>query len=239
MRKTDAMVCEAVKDPKKQEAFIARYKPFIIRCASAFANRYITESDDEFSVALQAFAQAMESYSYDKGSFLHFAELIIRRRLADFAKANKKYSREIAMDPGVFSGEAEQEGEDASALAEARDKIVYLPDSALKDEIEAANAVLRSYGFSFFDLTECSPKSKKTKKACANAIVFMCKSPALLSAMRSCRQLPAKEIEKNALVPRKILERHRKYIIAAIEILSGEYPCIWEYLKPIREELFK
>jgi RNA polymerase sigma factor len=43
-------------------------------------------------------------------------------------------------------------------------------------------------------------------------------------------------IEKNSQVPRKILERHRKYIVAAIEILSGEYPYLAEYLRYIREE---
>jgi RNA polymerase sigma factor len=43
-------------------------------------------------------------------------------------------------------------------------------------------------------------------------------------------------IEKNTHVPRKILERHRKYIIAAIEILSGEYPYLADYLRYIREE---
>jgi RNA polymerase sigma factor len=43
-------------------------------------------------------------------------------------------------------------------------------------------------------------------------------------------------IEKNTNVPRKILERHRKYIIAAIEILSGEYPYLADYLRYIREE---
>jgi RNA polymerase sigma factor len=32
------------------------------------------------------------------------------------------------------------------------------------------------------------------------------------------------------------LERHRKYIIAAIEILAGDYPCLAEYMKPQREE---
>jgi RNA polymerase sigma factor len=57
-----------------------------------------------------------------------------------------------------------------------------------------------------------------------------------VSELRRSKQLPLKNIEKSAQVPRKILERHRKYIIAAIEILSGEYPNLAEYLRYIREE---
>ena len=36
---------------------------------------------------------------------------------------------------------------------------------------------------------------------------------------------------------RKILDRHRRYIIAAAEILSGEYPVLAEYLGYIRKAL--
>ncbi len=42
---------------------------------------------------------------------------------------------------------------------------------------------------------------------------------------------------ENLHLPRKIIERHRKYIIAGIEIISGNYPILSEYLKFVREEL--
>jgi RNA polymerase sigma factor len=57
----------------------------------------------------------------------------------------------------------------------------------------------------------------------------------LLSELKSSKQLPLKIIENNCKIPRKILERHRKYIIAAIELLHGEYPNLAEYLRYIRE----
>jgi RNA polymerase sigma factor len=61
------------------------------------------------------------------------------------------------------------------------------------------------------------------------------KNPVLLSELMNSKQLPLKIIENNLKIPRKILERHRKYIIAAIEILYGEYPYLAEYLHYIRE----
>ncbi len=52
--------------------------------------------------------------------------------------------------------------------------------------------------------------------------------------MRQTRTLSVSIIEKNVPVPRKILERHRKYIVTAVEILSGDYPYLSEYLAFIK-----
>jgi len=111
-----------------------------------------------------------------------------------------------------------------------------MDNSDLKLEIEEANKVFSAYGFSFFDLSECSPRANKTKKACAKAVSYILDNPVLIRELQSSKQLPLKIIENNSKVPRKILERHRKYIIAAIEILSGEYPYLAEYMRYIREE---
>ena len=70
-------------------------------------------------------------------------------------------------------------------------------------------------------------------------MAFIYKNPLLLKELRSSKQLPIKIIEQNVKVPRKIIERHRKYIVAAVEILSGEYPYLAEYMCDIRKELNK
>ena len=46
-----------------------------------------------------------------------------------------------------------------------------------------------------------------------------------------------KELEKLSRIPRKILDRHRKYLIAAVEILHGEYPLLAEYMSYIRKAM--
>ena len=40
-------------------------------------------------------------------------------------------------------------------------------------------------------------------------------------------------------VQKKVLERHRRYIIAAAEILNGEYPLLREYMNYIRKALME
>jgi RNA polymerase sigma factor len=154
-------------------------------------------------------------------------------------RAQNKYHFEVATDPVLFDVPPDGESDDlAVRLA------VYKQDStreqdSLKLEIEAANAAFGEYGFSFFDLASCSPKAGKTKTSCAKAVGYLLQSPALITEMRTVHRLPMQFLEKNIKIPRKILERHRKYIIAAVEILSGEYPFLAEYMRTIREEIGK
>lgn len=234
----DARAAGVAGDPEGQEALIRKYKPFILKCASDCAKRYITDADDEWSIALQAFVEALEKYNREEGSFLSFAKLVIRRRLYDYFDANQKYGNEISVAPSLFSGEEDEEA-GSEVYLQVKKALTYERDTTAADEIEAANGVFAQYGFSFFDLTTCSPKAEKTKEACAKAAAYLLKNPILLDELRKSRQLPMKIVEKNAGVPRKILERHRKYIIAVVELLSGEYPFLADYLQPVREELNK
>ncbi len=237
MREIDKMAVSAASDERLLNDLIQSNRAFILRCASRAARRYVTQSDDEWSLALFAFHEAVRSYDLDKGSFLRFSELVIRRRLADYYKSQAKYAQEISVSPRVFDAEPEEEGEDLSLRLTITEKVAVSEDTSLKDEIDAANQLFRQYGFSFFDLAECSPKAGKTKAACTKAVAYLLHTPPLISEMQRTRLLPVKILEDRCGIPRKILERHRKYIIAAAESLSGEYPCLAEYLDGIRKEL--
>jgi len=236
LRELDSLVLEAKGDSLILENLIKQHEFYILKCASKACHRYVTKSDDEWSVSLIAFTLAVNTYAFDKGSFLPFAELVIRRRLIDYAKSQGKYNSEISVDPIVFDVEPEEEVVDVSIRMAVAEQVSKQDRGDLKLEIEDANLRFSEYGFSFFELSECSPHAAKTKKACATAVNYMLQNPVLISDLRDSKQLPLKIIEKNTYIPRKILERHRKYIIAAIEILSGGYPYLAEYMRYIREE---
>lgn len=239
MRELDQLAVQAAKNEQDMNSFIEHNEFFILRCASSVFNRYITKSDDEWSFALLAFLQAIQTYDIEKGSFFSFAEIIIRRRMIDYRRTQSKFQAEITVNPHLFSGEpSEEDEENLPGIYPDYSQINDLSELR-KYEIEAANARFSAYGFSFFDLTDCSPKAEKTKLSCAKAVVYLLKNPLLLNEMFHSKQLPIKIIEKNTNIPRKILERHRKYIIAAAEILSGDYPCLAEYMRFIRKELDK
>lgn len=238
LRELDYLAMEASENQLVLNQLIEQYEFFIIKTASAITHHYVTKSDDEWSIALIAFVQAINEYDLDKGSFLSFAKLVIGRRLVDYMRSQGKHNLEISVDPVVFDTDtAENESDIAIQLAVA-DQVSQVRDDSISLEISAVNEVFLNYGFTFFDLTNCSPHSKKTKVSCAKSVNYLLNNPLIITELRSTRQLPLKIIEKNTKVPRKILERHRKYIIAAIEILTGEYPKLAEYLQYIREEMW-
>ncbi len=221
LREIDKMAVQAANDENILSDFIRRNELFILKTASKTAKHFISKNDDEWSIALAAFYDSVKKYQYDRGSFIPFAELLIRQNLVDYYRVQGRRSAETPVE------RIEEEA------------IVEQNDRSLKWEIEAMTQVLLEYGFSFMELADCSPKAGKTKKACAKAVSYILNNSIMINEIRILKQLPAKIIEKKAGVPRKILERHRKYIIAAVEILHGDYPYLSEYLNYIREEDLK
>lgn len=243
---TSREAIEAKNDEAFLNKFIQKNKRFILASAYKALGRFVTENDDEYSIALIAFHEAVKSYEKEKGDFNAFASLVIKRRLYDYKKAEKRFTEEVSVEPSAMGGDVDEDAPDMALHLEVRKKEAelseqdtrYRPDvNPVKEEIEALQALLSGYGFSFFDLTECSPKAEKTKKACAAVVAYMLGNDALIQKMRMNRSIPAKEIMEKTKVPQKILERHRKYIIAAIEILNGEYPLLAEYMSYIRKAM--
>lgn len=234
MREIDKSAIKAQSDKAFLEEFIYEYEPFIMHLSHKILGIYISKSDDQWSVSLLAFNEAVMSYSFEKGSFIPFAEKVIRRRLYDYIKNQSNRSSEILVSPHAF--ENNQDEDQAAITQEIMKKIAVVPDNQAKLEIDDLADALAQYGFSFSDLVSVSPKALKTKIACAKAIAFVAQRPILISELRNTKYLSIKIITENLHLPRKIIERHRKYIIAGIEIISGNYPILSEYLRFVREE---
>ena len=196
----------------------------------------MTKSDDEWSIALCAFSHAIDTYQLEKGSFLTYAEVVIRRDLIDAHRADGRRAFELIVSPDAFEGETEE-----SVLNPVLDSMIDLSmranDRTLQDEILAANEVLRQYGFGFYDLTSCSPGQNRTRKVCARAADAVLASAPQLSQLTRTQQLPLKQLVERDGIPKKILERYRKYIIAMIVIRAGDYPALQGYLSGGRGEV--
>lgn len=236
MREIDTLALEAKNNPELMERLICQQEFYILKCASKTCRRYVTKSDDEWSIALMAFNQAVDHYELDRGSFLPFVDLVIKRRLIDYIKSQTKYQSEVSVDPILFDTDPEEDSEEPALRIAVAEQVSKQDNNDIKWEIEAANLKFSEYGFTFYELAKCSPHAAKTRKACATVVNYLLQHTLLLNELRTSKLLPLKIIEKDTHVPRKIIERHRKYIIAAIEILSGEYPFLADYLRYIREE---
>ncbi len=240
---TDAI--EAKNNPDRLNLFIQENNKFIKQCAYKSIGRFITESDEEYSVAMRAFYEAVESYDENAGSFSSFAQMVIKRRLYDFLKTEYRRQPEISVEPYVLEGEIDEDNESALSF-EVKEKAAAYQNSdnqkiqgkvTVRDEIEALHEMLDPYGFGFMDLADSSPHADKTRKACAKAVGVLLKNSELYEKMEKQKTLPMKELEKESKVSRKILDRYRRYIIAAVLILNGEYPLLAEYMRYIKDTL--
>ena len=244
-----SQVQRAQEDTEYQNTFIKENTRFIMVCTVKTVKRFVTESDDEWSIALIAFHEAIKTYDASKGNFRSFASLVIKRRLTDYMVSQLRHQAEITMEPETMDGNIQEE--DASPIQlEIQARSAEISDSKgcgqdtgipgstpMQDEIAAVQELLKNYGFSFWDLSSCSPKADKAKNACASAVAVLLKNPELFQKMRSSHALPVKDLLVLTGVHKKILERHRRYIIAAAEILNGEYPLLKEYMNYIRKTL--
>ncbi len=219
--------------------FVTDSKQFILKCTSKICAKYITDSDDEWSVALMAFHEAVESYDITKGKFSSFSYLVIKRRLYDSFEKEKRHRSEIATRPDALSGDikADDAGAYESEVARAAtgSSNIVTMDNPVKDEVDALNQELAAFGFELFEVAADSPKANKTKRSCGMAVSAIIEHKVLYESLKGKKKLPYEELLKVDLVTKKVLERHRKYIIMAVIVLTGDYPLLAEYVKNIRE----
>ena len=232
----EGAVLGAPADEEELERLVRENEHFILRTASTVSRRYVTKEDDEWSIALQAFAQAVRDYDSEKGSLQGFAEVVIRRRLTDHFRRNRARSAELSVDPTIFDADPSDEEEGLELRLAVAKKTARTEEYSLREEIEAANQEFSRFGFSFFDLASCAPTAGRTRESCATAVNTRLDTPLLRENLLRTGLLPMKALEERSGVSRKLLDRHRKYIIAAAIILAGDYPGLAEYMRFIRKE---
>ncbi|WP_099354124.1 RNA polymerase sigma factor SigI [Fredinandcohnia onubensis] len=217
-----------------QNKLIDDYKPFIAKNVSAVCKRYINESDDEFSIGLIAFNEAIEKYSKEKGSsFLSFSELLIKRRVIDYIRKEARV-RNINF---ISNGETDEEGAQSKLEAHLSvdDYQRKVEQEQRKEEILHFHKVLQEFGLSFQELLEISPKHADARQNAIMVSKAVVENEELMETLFEKKHLPIKQLESKVSVSRKTIERNRKYIIAMAIILSSEYVYLKDYLKGVLE----
>ncbi|ULT58376.1 RNA polymerase sigma factor SigI [Neobacillus drentensis] len=212
---------------------IDSYKPFIAKTVSSVCRRYIYESDDEFSIGLIAFNEAIEKYSPDRGSsLLSFSEVIIKRRVIDYIRKQTK-DQHISID--ITNPLQEEESPGTVIVNElSLDEFHKQNDDQLrKEEILHFQKVLTSFGLSFSDLVENSPKHTDARISAIQTAKVLVANPELKEILLEKKRLPIKQLESMVKVSRKTIERNRKYIIAVALILSSDYVYMKNYIKGV------
>lgn len=215
-------------DEELVNRFVEEYKPFIASCTEKITGRYVRYGeDDELSIALIAFVEAIKSYNSAKGNFLSFAQNVIKRRIIDYYRKEKRHSSVISLNEYYNEDDEEKD----LSIDKSIDKFLIDEISEFRRlELEELKEELEQLDISFVDLAESSPKHNKTRRLCQQIIDFVVSQPELVKLIRQKKYLPIAEIGKTLKIPRKNIERVRKYIIAAVIIRTGDYQYIKDYV---------
>lgn len=213
------------------DKLVQEYKPFIASCVEKITGRFVRYGeDDELSIALLAFVEAVKAFDISKGNFLSFAQNVIKRRLIDYFRKESKHSKIVSIS--TYTSDDEDSELDLST-GQALDK--YSQDNISEYrrlELQELKKELALWDISFFELTNASPKSEKTRKSYNDVIQYLMSNPDMVDQVKKKKLLPIAEIEKNTGIPRKTIERSRKYILAVIIILTGDYQYVKDYINP-------
>lgn len=224
-------------DAASREELISRYTPFVLRAASQTCGRFVKlGSDDEASVALMAFNEAIDCYEYGRGvAFLTFAEVVIKRRVVDYLRKCSRADREVPISALQEAGRSDRPplelGEDKALWAQAEEEVY-----GRRLEIEEFRNQLGRFGIKLEELVDASPKHADARQRALEVAQLVAGREDLREHLFAKRELPVSVLAGSAGVSRKTIERQRKYIIALAIILSGDFPFLKEYLRPFLEK---
>lgn len=227
-------VYAAKESVQAADQLIGDYLPFIRAETAKFLKRPPEEGrDDELSIAMIAFHEAIGGYAKHRGSFLKYASMLIRSRLINYARKERRHRQTVSLDAPAAGEESASLGE---TLPEERDH----PEEsahrqATRQEIEELSRQMESFGVSLSDVADNCPKQQRTLQACRKALAYARENSWLLEELVHGKKLPLAKLSDGSGVERKTLERHRKYLVALLLIYTNGYEIIRGHLAQVME----
>lgn len=223
-------VYAAKTDTEAADSLIRQYMGFIRAETAKYIHRAPVEGqDEELSIVLLAFYEAILGYEKSRGAFLAYASRGIRNRLIDYYRKEKKHAKVTSLHEPV--------AEEGSELL----KIDHLehPEneiekshqrSATREEIHEFERQLREFDISFSDVADNCPCQERTLQACRKVLSAARENPELLEELIRTKKLPVSALSKISKTDKKTMERHRKYLVAVLLAFTNGYEIIRGHL---------
>lgn len=214
-------------DRRAREELLERHRHFILSVAAACCKQHLTWNDDAASVALIAFNDAIDAYQEERGvPFLAFARLVIRSRVADFFRKEGRAAaaslEEVAASRSALVGGLAREEFTEEELVRER-----------REEIERYRKLLAEFGLNFADLVAAAPKHRDSRANLLRVARVLAENQELFKQVMEKKRVPLSELALLTGVPRKTLERGRRYILA-VSLIFGhpeEFTYLYSHLK--------
>lgn len=228
------LVLSAKSDPAAADEFIQKYMGFIRSETVKFIHAAPENGhEDELSLAMLAFYEAILAYERGRGAFLPYAARAIRNRLIDYYRTEKRHGNVISLHTP-----AEDEDGDRTLLdtvPAARDYLEgYELQTVSQQEIQEFSEKLAQFGLTFSDVADNCPRQDRTLAACVRVLDYARTRSDLLRQVEDTGKLPMSELAAGAGVERKTLERHRKYLVAILLAFTNGYEIIRGHLCQLR-----
>jgi len=213
-------------DKLLREEFIKSYTPYVIRTISNLTGKYIDiENSDEFSVGLAAFNEAIDSFDEEKNIyFFKFSTLVIKRRLTDYARHNKKHCH---VYPFTYF---EDKNINYFEQMHLKSEIDLQSTYEIGKEIELYEQKLREFGISLELLAKSAPKHKDSKYLCLKIAKVIADNQGLFSKLERTRNIPKTELLRLLKINKKTIERNRTFIIAAALIFGNDFYLLKDFI---------
>jgi RNA polymerase sigma factor len=204
-------VAKIKNDNEGKNRLISEFKPFIASVVQKKIGKFVEYGvDDELSIGLLAFTEAIDSYDQKKGKFLGFARMVISLRLIDYCRTSNKGNTVSFEDE---SDESINRIINRKSVERFR---IYSEDEDTKLEVIEYVQALKEWGISLQTLVKVSPKKEILKCAYKKAARLIIDNNELLDEFLRTKRIPVKELEEFTKLHRKKIERGRIYIIAIV-----------------------
>ncbi|KUO50700.1 MAG: hypothetical protein APF76_15490 [Desulfitibacter sp. BRH_c19] len=216
----------------EREALLLTHTEFIRRIGSRVCGRRLDFHDDEMSICLIAFNQALDSYKHEtKVPFKSYAAVVIRNKVIDYLRKENRH-RHLPLE--ISNDNIE---EDTYSPAEIREAVkIYQSDSdeeLRKYEIVQLGNLLQRFDITWNDLLEYCPKHQRKRVLCLKAAGILVSDDEMWEYFWRNKMVPIKKLTQELNVSRKTIERSRKYIAATAVLIKykEEFILLYEYIK--------
>lgn len=216
---------EKIIEPQATEEFIEKHIPFIISCISKFTGRYVSiENDDEYSIGMMAFVEAIEKYKESRGDFYAFSRLVIESRLKNFFEKENKHIKNKSIE------DYKERGTDLVDNLEDYDKDDLNREFTI-NEIKKLKEEIYDFGFGFEELVNEAPKHKDTREKAIDISEKSSREKDITDFMFVKKRLPIKNMSDRFDVSEKVIRKSKLFIITVIIILFRGYRNLKLWIK--------
>lgn len=207
--------------------FIADHLPLVRRVVRKFTRTYFVDHLDEYSIALQAFDQALAHYKVgSQMPFEHYARMLMKNRLIDWVRQQQRYQPTISL--------SEDDPEDGLPLSE---RIADSRTSHIQENLEIEESMIRlqwqlkQFKLNFAQLVRSFPKHRKSKIMCLRIAKALATDKILYQRLLESKRLPGKDLSRICSVPLKTVEKNRANIIFLFLLMQCDLPHLQEYIR--------